>query len=89
MITIEFFFYDPKNSTLSTGLNSMSGVILEDFIKPLRKTPISEKHASLTMKIVTVIIGVFCTLLAFVVEKLSGIIQVSILRLFGLRFNYY
>lgn len=61
---------------MSTGLNSMCGVILEDFIKPAYNKPISEARASFIMKVITVLLGTICTLLAFVVDRLGGLIQV-------------
>ncbi|KAL6433377.1 hypothetical protein ACFW04_006496 [Cataglyphis niger] len=62
-------------STMSTGLNSMSGVIYEDMIKPCLRKPISNFGASLIMKATVVIIGAICVGLVFMVEKLSGLIQ--------------
>ncbi|XP_058793324.1 sodium-coupled monocarboxylate transporter 1-like [Phymastichus coffea] len=62
-------------STMSTGLNSMSGVIYEDMIKPCLKKPMSDVGASRVMKITVVVIGVICVALVFLVEKLSGLIQ--------------
>nr|CAD7447631.1 unnamed protein product [Timema bartmani] len=64
-------------STMSTGLNSMTGVIFEDLIRPMYKGPISESTASLIMKIVVVIIGTCCVGLVFLVDKLGTIVQVS------------
>lgn len=61
---------------MSTGLNSMSGVIYEDMIKPCLRKPISNFGASLIMKATVVIIGAICVGLVFMVEKLSGLIQV-------------
>lgn len=63
-------------STMSTGLNSMSGVIYEDMIKPCLRKPISNVGASRIMKAIVVIIGAICVGLVFMVEKLSGLIQV-------------
>lgn len=57
----------------------MSGVIFEDFIRPLAKKPIPEARASLILKINTVVLGAITLILAFVVDKLSGIIQVIFL----------
>jgi len=65
-------------STMSTGLNSMSGVIYEDMIKPCLHKPISNVGASRIMKATVVIIGAICVGLVFMVEKLSGLIQVNI-----------
>ncbi|KYN10745.1 Sodium-coupled monocarboxylate transporter 1 [Trachymyrmex cornetzi] len=62
-------------STMSTGLNSMSGVIYEDMIKPCLRKPISNVGASRIMKAIVVIIGAICVGLVFMVEKLSGLIQ--------------
>ncbi|CAG2057861.1 unnamed protein product, partial [Timema podura] len=59
----------------STGLNSMTGVIFEDLIRPMYKGPISESTASLIMKIVVAIIGTCCVGLVFLVDKLGTIVQ--------------
>lgn len=64
-------------SSMSTGLNSMTGVIFEDLIKPRLKRPLSEGHASLLMKIIVVLIGFVCVGLVFVVEKLGTLIQAA------------
>ena len=61
---------------MSTCLNSMTGVIFEDFIRPRLKRPISEARASFYMKVVVVIIGTITVVLASIVDKLGGIIQV-------------
>ncbi|XP_076754285.1 sodium-coupled monocarboxylate transporter 2 [Xylocopa sonorina] len=62
-------------STMSTGLNSMSGVIYEDMIKPRLRIPLSEMAASRTMKLTVVLTGIICVALVFLVEKLTGLIQ--------------
>ncbi|XP_011501766.1 PREDICTED: sodium-coupled monocarboxylate transporter 1-like [Ceratosolen solmsi marchali] len=64
-------------STMSTGLNSMSGVIYEDMIKPWLKKPMTEVAISRIIKLTVVIIGVICVALVLLVEKLSGLIQVG------------
>lgn len=66
-------------STMSTGLNSMSGVIYEDMIKPCLRNSLSEVAASRTMKATVVAIGIVCMALVFLVEKLGGLIQVKLL----------
>ncbi|XP_043289201.1 sodium-coupled monocarboxylate transporter 1-like [Venturia canescens] len=66
-------------SSLSTGLNSMAAVVMEDFIKPFRKTPFSTRTADILMKLTVVILGVICVALVFVVEKAgSHVLQLSI-----------
>lgn len=62
---------------MSTGLNSMTGVIFEDLVKPRMKKPLTESQASLLMKIIVVIIGSICVALVFVVEKMGALIQAS------------
>ncbi|CAK9832019.1 Sodium-coupled monocarboxylate transporter 2 [Anthophora retusa] len=62
-------------STMSTGLNSMSGVIYEDMIKPWLRVPLSDLAASRAMKLTVVLAGSICVALVFLVEKLSGLIQ--------------
>ncbi|KRT79021.1 hypothetical protein AMK59_8383 [Oryctes borbonicus] len=64
-------------SSMSTGLNSMTGVIFEDLIKPYVKTPLSEAKASFLMKVIVVIIGTICVALVFLVEKMGALIQAS------------
>ncbi|KAK0166794.1 hypothetical protein PV327_004277 [Microctonus hyperodae] len=66
-------------SSLSTGLNSMAAVVLEDFIKPLRKTPLTTRCADVLMKLTVVILGVICVGLVFVVERAgTHVLQLSI-----------
>lgn len=60
----------------------MSGVIYEDMIKPCLRKPISNVGASRIMKATVVIIGAICVGLVFMVEKLSGLIQVRDARMF-------
>lgn len=57
----------------------MTGVIFEDLIRPMAKKPISEKCASLIMKVIVVVIGTVCVGMVFVVENMGTIIQVRFL----------
>ena len=59
-------------SSLSTGLNSLSAVMLEDFFKPFSKTPLTEKQTKYIMRGVVVVLGAICVALVFVVEQLGG-----------------
>ncbi|XP_071451637.1 sodium-coupled monocarboxylate transporter 1-like [Hetaerina americana] len=63
-------------SSMSTGLNSMSGVIFEYFINPFMRVRPSEERASFIMKVICAVIGVFCVSMVFVVEHLEGVIQI-------------
>uniref|UniRef100_A0A182K1U7 Sodium/solute symporter n=1 Tax=Anopheles christyi TaxID=43041 RepID=A0A182K1U7_9DIPT len=64
-------------SSLSTGLNSMSAVVLEDFFKPFSNRPLSEKQTSIIMRAVVAIFGAICVVLVLVVEKLGSVLQLS------------
>jgi solute carrier family 5 (sodium-coupled monocarboxylate transporter), member 8/12 len=64
-------------SSLSTGLNSMSAVILEDFFKPFTKTSLTETQTKVIMRSVVVIFGTICVALVFVVEKLGSVLMLS------------
>lgn len=64
-------------SSMSTGLNSMTGVIFEDLIKPRIKKPLTEAQASFLMKVIVVIVGTICVGLVFVVERLGTLIQAA------------
>lgn len=65
-------------SSLSTGLNSMSAVILEDFVKSFIKKPLTEKQTHYIMRFVVAIFGGICVCLVFLVEKLGTVLQLSI-----------
>ncbi|XP_036149265.1 sodium-coupled monocarboxylate transporter 1 isoform X3 [Monomorium pharaonis] len=66
-------------SSLSTGLNSMAAVVLEDFVKPFIKTPFTRKGADIFMKLTVVILGTICVALVFVVEQAgTHVLQLSI-----------
>ena len=60
---------------MSTGLNSMTGVIFEDFIRPTLKKPMSEARASLVMKVMVAMIGLVCVALVFLVEHMGTLVQ--------------
>lgn len=58
----------------------MSGVIYEDMIKPWLRISLSEVAASRVMKLTVLLMGTVCVTLVYLVEKLSGLIQVGIAR---------
>uniref|UniRef100_A0A1I8Q8H6 Sodium-coupled monocarboxylate transporter 1 n=1 Tax=Stomoxys calcitrans TaxID=35570 RepID=A0A1I8Q8H6_STOCA len=65
-------------SSLSTGLNSMSAVILEDFFKTFAKKPLTKRQTAFVMRFVVVVFGALCVALVFVVEQLGTVLQLSI-----------
>lgn len=64
-------------SSLSTCLNSMSAVILEDFVKPFVKKPLSPRAVNWIMRSVVVGVGALCAALVFVVEKMGTVLQLT------------
>ncbi|CAH1726372.1 unnamed protein product [Aphis gossypii] len=65
-------------STMSAQINTVSGTIYEDFIVKMMGIKVSDLTASVIMKSIAVISGIVCVVLVFVVEKLNGILQMSI-----------
>ncbi|KAL5235937.1 hypothetical protein ACI65C_003347 [Semiaphis heraclei] len=65
-------------STMSAQLNTVSGTIYEDFIVKMMGIRVSDLTASIIMKCTAVICGIVCVILVLVVEKMSGIFQMSI-----------
>lgn len=64
-------------SSLSTGLNSMSCVILEDFCKPFIKKELSEQMTSLIMRGTVLVLGVLAVALVYIVQHMGAVLQLS------------
>ncbi|XP_030373604.1 sodium-coupled monocarboxylate transporter 2-like [Scaptodrosophila lebanonensis] len=64
-------------SSLSTLLNSLAAVILEDFVKPRMVKPMTERTVAFTMRAVVVVFGLSSIGLVYVVEKLGMVLQLS------------
>lgn len=64
-------------SSLSTGLNAMSAVVLEDFFKPFTKGVISEEKTSLIMRGTVLILGVSAVVLVYIVQHMGSVLQLS------------
>ncbi|XP_042902836.1 sodium-coupled monocarboxylate transporter 2 isoform X2 [Parasteatoda tepidariorum] len=69
-------------STVSSGVNSLAAVTLEDIVKSYIKPDISEKWATRFAKILALSYGAACIILVAVVERLGAILQLS-LSVFG------
>lgn len=65
-------------SSLSTGLNSMSAVILEDFFKTFSKKTLTSVQTAIILRVVVVVFGALCVGLVFIVERLGAVLQLSI-----------
>ncbi|XP_013099176.2 sodium-coupled monocarboxylate transporter 1 [Stomoxys calcitrans] len=64
-------------SSLSTCLNSMSAVVLEDFVKPFVKRPLSETAINWIMRSVVVSMGTLCVFLVYIVEHMGTVLQLT------------
>ena len=69
-------------STISSGLNSLAGVLIEDVYKGLLGRSITDGRRGLVSKIFSVILGAVVMLLTFVVSFLGSVLNAA-LSLFG------
>jgi Na+/proline symporter len=65
---------------MSTGLNSMAAVVLEDFYKTWFTQKPSPRQTNIVMKTVVVVMGAFSVGMVYVVEKLGTVLQVRTLH---------
>lgn len=54
------FFISLYFSSLSTSLNSMSAVVLEDFYKPFYSKELSDRQTAWLMRGVVILLGALC-----------------------------
>nr|XP_014279124.1 sodium-coupled monocarboxylate transporter 2-like isoform X1 [Halyomorpha halys] len=64
-------------STMSAGLNTVSGTIYEDFIEPLISKKTRETKAAMIMQAIVVVYGILCLLLIMVIDKMGSLIELS------------
>lgn len=75
-------------STVSTALNSLSAITLEDYYKniyfAIKKKPLaaSDRDSALTSKLLSTFYGFVCIGVAFLTQNLGGVLQAS-LTIFG------
>lgn len=55
----------------------MSAVVLEDFVKPYVKKPLTESQVNWVMRSVVVVIGVICVGMVYIVEKMGTVLQLT------------
>ncbi|XP_069123546.1 sodium-coupled monocarboxylate transporter 1-like isoform X2 [Argopecten irradians] len=70
-------------STLSSGLNSIAAVLLEDVVKVFCVADISEQRATNASKLIALVAGFICLGLTYVASMLGGVLQAA-LALFGM-----
>jgi len=64
-------------SSMDSGINSMSTVLVNDFFQPLRKRERSEHHDVNLARLLTFVLGGFATAVAFYVSRIEYIIKAS------------
>ncbi|XP_078583638.1 sodium-coupled monocarboxylate transporter 1-like isoform X2 [Branchiostoma floridae x Branchiostoma japonicum] len=69
-------------STMSSGLNSLSAVTLEDFVKPYKKN-LTEAQYTIITKVLVAIYGGLMVLMAWVSSYLGSVLQAA-LSIFGM-----
>ncbi|CAK6949749.1 sodium-coupled monocarboxylate transporter 1 [Scomber scombrus] len=72
--------YSGSLSTVSSSINALAAVTVEDLIKPYTK--MSEKHLSWTSKGLSILYGVLCIGMAGLASLMGGILQAAI-SIFG------
>jgi len=70
-------------STVSSGLNSLAAIILEDFVRPFCCTNMDDARATKVSKILAVVFGLICFALVFVAAQLGNVLQAA-LSIFGM-----
>ncbi|VDI37889.1 Hypothetical predicted protein [Mytilus galloprovincialis] len=70
-------------STVSSGLNSMSAVLLQDIVKPFIAPTISDKKAANVSKIMALVLGIVCLLFSYVASELGSVVKAA-LSMFGI-----
>lgn len=64
-------------SSLSTMLNSVSGVVLKDFVEPLRAQPLSERQTAYILRASVLFFGLISMVMVRLVSKLGMVMQLS------------
>ena len=70
-------------STVSGGLNSLSAIALEDFIKLFWRPDLKDEVATRMSKLLAIGFGLFSYLLTFMVKNIPGLVQ-AWLGIFGI-----
>ena len=65
-------------STLSSGMNSLAAIILEDFYKALFQQQLSDERQGFLLKIFSVALGVVVMVLTFAVSYLGSVINAAV-----------
>ncbi|CAL1295747.1 unnamed protein product [Larinioides sclopetarius] len=64
-------------STISSALNSLSAVTVNDFIKPLCKTKLNDTRVVYIAKVLSILFGMLCVCFAFAISKVDSLVAVN------------
>ncbi len=72
-------------SSMDSGISSLATVIVNDFVRPLRRTPADDHHDLILARWLTLVLGVAATGVAFYVSSFEHLIEAytSIISLFN------
>ncbi|GIY14011.1 putative sodium-dependent multivitamin transporter [Caerostris darwini] len=65
-------------SSVSSAINSLAAVTVEDFLHPICFRHMSEKRVTIYTKLIAFSYGILCILLTFVVDKMGGVLQAAL-----------
>ncbi|XP_055635012.1 sodium-coupled monocarboxylate transporter 2-like [Toxorhynchites rutilus septentrionalis] len=65
-------------STMSANLNSLAGIVYEDYIRPFKLFKHSDASAKLAMKALIFFSGLYCIVMGLVVEQFGHILQMVV-----------
>ncbi|KAK2710322.1 hypothetical protein QYM36_013841 [Artemia franciscana] len=68
----------PSKTTVSSGLNSLAAIAMEDFVKPFCFPNLSDRAATNVSKTLAVLFGLICFGLVFVAAQFGNALEVSI-----------
>ncbi|CAF4677852.1 unnamed protein product, partial [Rotaria sp. Silwood2] len=69
------FVFSGSLSTISSGLNSLAAVLIEDIYKGLMERALSDEQQGFLSKIVSIILGGVVMLLTYIVSYLGSILN--------------
>ncbi|XP_055297867.1 sodium-coupled monocarboxylate transporter 2-like [Sitodiplosis mosellana] len=65
-------------STVSASLHSLSGIFYNDYIRPRKWFAHTDGNANLTMRVIIMMIGLFCALSGFIIEHFQSVFQMVV-----------
>ena len=69
--------FSASMSTMSANSNSLAGIIYNDYIKKIKCLSHTEENAHLYMKSIVFLIGVYCIIMGFGIDRYNSIYQLN------------